>query len=148
MALGHQSFPVQLLKDGVVVTTSFEWLKGFALCTARPKVKNDTRLCLFGTSTNWAGKWGLVAASYCILAPLTFPLLLWADRYPTLWTVEFVKESYTLQILCSLIINLFQISLLSSAVNHLKANVKSAADLLSLPSTVEGLQKVSAAFVP
>ncbi|XP_036034078.1 EF-hand calcium-binding domain-containing protein 14 isoform X2 [Onychomys torridus] len=34
-----------------------------------------------------------------------------------------------------------QISLLSSAVNHLKANVKSAADLLSLPSTVEGLQK-------
>uniref|UniRef100_A2A8T9 EF-hand calcium binding domain 14 n=1 Tax=Mus musculus TaxID=10090 RepID=A2A8T9_MOUSE len=34
-----------------------------------------------------------------------------------------------------------QISLLSSAVNHLKASVKSAADLLSLPSTVEGLQK-------
>ncbi|XP_038189753.1 EF-hand calcium-binding domain-containing protein 14 isoform X2 [Arvicola amphibius] len=34
-----------------------------------------------------------------------------------------------------------QISLLSSAVNHLKANVKSAADLLSLPSIVEGLQK-------
>lgn len=34
-----------------------------------------------------------------------------------------------------------QISLLSSAVNHLKSNVKSAADLLSLPSTVEGLQK-------
>lgn len=34
-----------------------------------------------------------------------------------------------------------QISLLSSAVNLLKANVKSAADLLSLPSTVEGLQK-------
>lgn len=34
-----------------------------------------------------------------------------------------------------------QISLLNSAVNHLKANVKSAADLLSLPSTVEGLQK-------
>ncbi|XP_051044446.1 EF-hand calcium-binding domain-containing protein 14 [Phodopus roborovskii] len=34
-----------------------------------------------------------------------------------------------------------QISLLSSAVNHLKANVKSAADLLGLPSTVEGLQK-------
>lgn len=44
-----------------------------------------------------------------------------------------------------LFINLFQISLLSSAVNHLKASVKSAADLLSLPSTVEGLQKVSAA---
>lgn len=59
-----------------------------------------------------------------------------------------MKETYTLQILCSLIINLFQISLLSSAVNLLKANVKSAADLLSLPSTVEGLQKVSAAFVP
>ncbi|XP_031234103.1 EF-hand calcium-binding domain-containing protein 14 isoform X2 [Mastomys coucha] len=34
-----------------------------------------------------------------------------------------------------------QISLLSSAVNYLKASVKSAADLLSLPSTVEGLQK-------
>ncbi|XP_034359173.1 EF-hand calcium-binding domain-containing protein 14 isoform X1 [Arvicanthis niloticus] len=34
-----------------------------------------------------------------------------------------------------------QISLLSSAVNHLKASVKAAADLLSLPSTVEGLQK-------
>lgn len=34
-----------------------------------------------------------------------------------------------------------QISQLSSAVNHLKSNVKSAADLLSLPSTVEGLQK-------
>ncbi|XP_032733580.1 EF-hand calcium-binding domain-containing protein 14 isoform X2 [Lontra canadensis] len=34
-----------------------------------------------------------------------------------------------------------QISLLTSAVNHLKANVKSAADLISLPSTVEGLQK-------
>lgn len=34
-----------------------------------------------------------------------------------------------------------QISLLSSAVSHLETNVKSAADLLSLPSTVEGLQK-------
>lgn len=34
-----------------------------------------------------------------------------------------------------------QLSLLSSAVNHLKASVKSAADLLSLPRTVEGLQK-------
>ncbi|XP_011223626.1 EF-hand calcium-binding domain-containing protein 14 isoform X4 [Ailuropoda melanoleuca] len=34
-----------------------------------------------------------------------------------------------------------QISLLTSAVNHLKANVKSAADLISLPATVEGLQK-------
>ncbi|XP_008055472.1 EF-hand calcium-binding domain-containing protein 14 isoform X1 [Carlito syrichta] len=34
-----------------------------------------------------------------------------------------------------------QISLLTSAVNHLKANVKSAADLISLPVTVEGLQK-------
>uniref|UniRef100_A0A8D1F6R8 EF-hand calcium binding domain 14 n=1 Tax=Sus scrofa TaxID=9823 RepID=A0A8D1F6R8_PIG len=36
-----------------------------------------------------------------------------------------------------------QISLLTSAVNHLKANVKSAADLISLPATVEGLQKDS-----
>lgn len=34
-----------------------------------------------------------------------------------------------------------QIFLLTSAVNHLKANVKSAADLISLPNTVEGLQK-------
>lgn len=34
-----------------------------------------------------------------------------------------------------------QISLLNSAVNHLRANVKSAADLISLPATVEGLQK-------
>lgn len=34
-----------------------------------------------------------------------------------------------------------QISQLTSAVNHLKANVKSAADLISLPVTVEGLQK-------
>ncbi|XP_036895438.1 EF-hand calcium-binding domain-containing protein 14 isoform X3 [Sturnira hondurensis] len=34
-----------------------------------------------------------------------------------------------------------QISLLNSAVNHLKASVKSAADLISLPATVEGLQK-------
>ncbi|KAM8789483.1 EF-hand calcium-binding domain-containing protein 14 isoform 1-T1 [Rhynchonycteris naso] len=34
-----------------------------------------------------------------------------------------------------------QISLLNSSVNHLKANVKSAADLISLPATVEGLQK-------
>lgn len=34
-----------------------------------------------------------------------------------------------------------QISLLNSAVNHLKANVKSTADLISLPATVEGLQK-------
>ncbi|KAM5247525.1 EF-hand calcium-binding domain-containing protein 14 isoform 2-T2 [Ctenodactylus gundi] len=34
-----------------------------------------------------------------------------------------------------------QISLLTSAVNHLKANVKSAADLINLPNTVEGLQK-------
>ncbi|XP_069843408.1 EF-hand calcium-binding domain-containing protein 14 isoform X2 [Dipodomys merriami] len=34
-----------------------------------------------------------------------------------------------------------QISMLTSAVNHLKANVKSAADLISLPTTVEGLQK-------
>lgn len=57
-----------------------------------------------------------------------------------------MKEVHTLQILFSLFINPFQISLLSSSVNHLKANVKSAADLLSLPSTVEGLQKVSAMF--
>lgn len=34
-----------------------------------------------------------------------------------------------------------QISLLTSLVNHLKANVKSASDLISLPATVEGLQK-------
>ncbi|XP_003801471.1 EF-hand calcium-binding domain-containing protein 14 isoform X3 [Otolemur garnettii] len=34
-----------------------------------------------------------------------------------------------------------QISLLTSAVNRLKANVKSAGDLISLPATVEGLQK-------
>ncbi|XP_042538545.1 EF-hand calcium-binding domain-containing protein 14 isoform X5 [Dipodomys spectabilis] len=34
-----------------------------------------------------------------------------------------------------------QISMLTSAVNHLKANVKSAADLISLPTTIEGLQK-------
>ncbi|XP_004462807.2 EF-hand calcium-binding domain-containing protein 14 isoform X2 [Dasypus novemcinctus] len=34
-----------------------------------------------------------------------------------------------------------QITLLISAVNHLKANVKSASDLISLPATVEGLQK-------
>ncbi|XP_016054783.1 PREDICTED: EF-hand calcium-binding domain-containing protein 14 isoform X2 [Miniopterus natalensis] len=39
-----------------------------------------------------------------------------------------------------------QISLLNSAVNHLKASVKSAADLISLPATVEGLQK-SVAFI-
>lgn len=35
-----------------------------------------------------------------------------------------------------------QISLLDSAVNHLKANLKSAADLINLPTTVEELQKV------
>ncbi|XP_077005874.1 EF-hand calcium-binding domain-containing protein 14 isoform X3 [Tamandua tetradactyla] len=34
-----------------------------------------------------------------------------------------------------------QITLLTSAVNHLKANVKSASDLISLPATVENLQK-------
>uniref|UniRef100_UPI0037E90107 EF-hand calcium-binding domain-containing protein 14 n=1 Tax=Semicossyphus pulcher TaxID=241346 RepID=UPI0037E90107 len=34
-----------------------------------------------------------------------------------------------------------KISLLDSAVNHLKANLKSAADLVSLPNTVEELQK-------
>ncbi|NXE86111.1 EFC14 protein, partial [Menura novaehollandiae] len=36
-----------------------------------------------------------------------------------------------------------QISLLTSTVNHLKNNVKSAADLISLPLTVEKLQKAS-----
>lgn len=35
-----------------------------------------------------------------------------------------------------------QITILDSAVNHLKANLKSAADLVSLPATVEDLQKV------
>ncbi|XP_030062152.1 EF-hand calcium-binding domain-containing protein 14 [Microcaecilia unicolor] len=34
-----------------------------------------------------------------------------------------------------------QIALLASAVSHLKANVKSASDLLTLPNTVEELQK-------
>ncbi|CAJ1072402.1 EF-hand calcium-binding domain-containing protein 14 [Xyrichtys novacula] len=34
-----------------------------------------------------------------------------------------------------------KISLLDTAVNHLKANLKSAADLISLPNTVEELQK-------
>ncbi|XP_044076492.1 EF-hand calcium-binding domain-containing protein 14 [Siniperca chuatsi] len=34
-----------------------------------------------------------------------------------------------------------KISLLDSAVNHLKANLKSAADLISFPTTVEELQK-------
>ncbi|KAM7046838.1 EF-hand calcium-binding domain-containing protein 14 [Acridotheres tristis] len=37
-----------------------------------------------------------------------------------------------------------QISLLSSTVNHLKNNIKSAADLISLPLTVEKLQKTVA----
>lgn len=69
-----------------------------------------------------------------------------ADRDLDIVSRRAVKEAHTLQILFSLFINPFQISLLSSAVNHLKANVKSAADLLSLPSTVEGLQKVSAMF--
>ncbi|NXJ09021.1 EFC14 protein, partial [Odontophorus gujanensis] len=36
-----------------------------------------------------------------------------------------------------------QISLLTSTVNHLKTNVKSASDLISLPVTVEKLQKAS-----
>ncbi|NWT57101.1 EFC14 protein, partial [Erythrocercus mccallii] len=40
-----------------------------------------------------------------------------------------------------------QISLLTSTVNHLKNNIKSAADLISLPLTVEKLQKVSAVNV-
>ncbi|KAH0504296.1 EF-hand calcium-binding domain-containing protein 14 [Microtus ochrogaster] len=69
------------------------------------------------------------------------PLLPRADRDLDIVSVELVKEAHTLQILFSLFINPFQISLLSSAVNHLKTDVKSAADLLSLPSTVEGLQK-------
>lgn len=34
-----------------------------------------------------------------------------------------------------------KINILDSAVNHLKANIKSAADLISLPNTVEELQK-------
>ncbi|NWZ77748.1 EFC14 protein, partial [Poecile atricapillus] len=38
-----------------------------------------------------------------------------------------------------------QISVLTSTVNHLKNNIKSAADLISLPLTVEKLQKVSTA---
>nr|XP_009943974.1 PREDICTED: EF-hand calcium-binding domain-containing protein 14 [Opisthocomus hoazin] len=37
-----------------------------------------------------------------------------------------------------------QISLLTSAVNHLKTNIKSASDLISLPLTVEKLQKTVA----
>ncbi|NWV74895.1 EFC14 protein, partial [Dasyornis broadbenti] len=36
-----------------------------------------------------------------------------------------------------------QVSLLTSTVNHLKNNIKSAADLISLPLTVEKLQKAS-----
>ncbi|NWX39832.1 EFC14 protein, partial [Steatornis caripensis] len=40
-----------------------------------------------------------------------------------------------------------QISLLTSTVNHLKNNVKSASDLISLPLTVEKLQKASTANV-
>ena len=42
---------------------------------------------------------------------------------------------------CWCIIDL-QISLLDSAVNHLKANIKSASDLINFPTTVEELQKV------
>ncbi|NXA79216.1 EFC14 protein, partial [Thryothorus ludovicianus] len=41
-----------------------------------------------------------------------------------------------------------QVSLLTSTVNHLKNNIKSAADLISLPVTVEKLQKVSSVNVP
>lgn len=44
----------------------------------------------------------------------------------------------------SCVLSPLQISLLDSAVNHLKANLKSAADLVSLPTTVEELQKVPA----
>ncbi|NXS60569.1 EFC14 protein, partial [Brachypteracias leptosomus] len=40
-----------------------------------------------------------------------------------------------------------QIALLTSTVNHLKNNVKSASDLISLPITVEKLQKVSTVHV-
>ncbi|KFR05326.1 EF-hand calcium-binding domain-containing protein 14, partial [Opisthocomus hoazin] len=40
-----------------------------------------------------------------------------------------------------------QISLLTSAVNHLKTNIKSASDLISLPLTVEKLQKASSVHV-
>ncbi|NXH43159.1 EFC14 protein, partial [Dicaeum eximium] len=40
-----------------------------------------------------------------------------------------------------------QVSLLTSTVNHLKNNIKSAADLISLPLTVEKLQKVSTVSV-
>ncbi|NWS75953.1 EFC14 protein, partial [Crotophaga sulcirostris] len=41
-----------------------------------------------------------------------------------------------------------QISLLTSIVNHLKTNIKSASGLISLPSTVEKLQKASTVNVP
>ncbi|NXN18633.1 EFC14 protein, partial [Indicator maculatus] len=40
-----------------------------------------------------------------------------------------------------------QISLLTSTVNHLKNNIKSASDLISLPLTVEKLQKASTVSV-
>lgn len=59
--------------------------------------------------------------------------------------VESVQEAFTSPNSLFIVLSSFQISLLTSAVNHLKANVKSAADLISLPATVEGLQKVSAA---
>jgi len=36
---------------------------------------------------------------------------------------------------------------LTSAVNHLKTNIKSASDLISLPLTVEKLQKASSVHV-
>lgn len=42
-----------------------------------------------------------------------------------------------------IILNL-QISLLDTAVNHLKANLNSAADIISLRTTVEDLEKVKA----
>ncbi|XP_069719131.1 EF-hand calcium-binding domain-containing protein 14 isoform X2 [Phaenicophaeus curvirostris] len=41
-----------------------------------------------------------------------------------------------------------QLSLLTSTVNHLKNNVKSASDLISLPSTVEKLQKAKLKQIP
>jgi len=50
----------------------------------------------------------------------------------------------TVSFSCNLMVyfTLPQITLLDSAVNHLKVNLKSAADLIGLPTTVEELQKV------
>lgn len=52
-------------------------------------------------------------------------------------------SKYSVTILCCCVL---QISLLDTAVNHLKANIKSASDLISLPTTVEELQKVKLAL--